>query len=307
MKNFEVLGLETIPEIKPGDNLPQIIIDSAQNEIGGLRDNDILILTSKIISKAMGLLKKKSDVKVSAKALAVARRTGKDPVWVQLVMDEGHEIIGVIPLDGIFRDHVMDSSQDTKCSTELCDYEQCILLTISPRGVLHTCDAGIDGSNHPEGIVSFMPPEPDEAAEAIREEIVSTTGKEVAVILADTELMPFGTMDFAVGSSGIEPRSKEFGRLDMFGKPKFGGMDLTAYELAAAAALHFGQADAGIPACVVRGYKYNVTNTENIANTIWPGRDKQQTRRAIKQIIRATAGARPLAQRLLLKIASWFV
>ena len=57
-------------------------------------------------------------------------------------------------------------------------------------------DAGIDGSNHPEGVVSFMPPVPDEAAEAVREEIKQKTGKEVAVILADTELMPFGTMDF---------------------------------------------------------------------------------------------------------------
>lgn len=307
MKNFEVLGLQTLPEIQPGDDLPQMIINCAENEIGGLRDKDILILTSKIISKAMGLLKKKSDVKVGKTALAVSKRTGKDPVWVQMVKDEGHEVIAVIPLNGIFRDHVMDSSQDTQCSTELCEHEQCIFLTLSPKGILHTCDAGIDGSNHPEGIVSFMPPEPDEAAEAVREEIKSATGKEVAVILADTELMPFGTMDFAVGSSGIEPRSKEFGKVDNFGKPKFGGMDLTAHQLTAAAALHFGQVDAGIPVAVVRGYEYNVTNTENIANTLWPRRNKHQARRAIKQIIHATAGARPFKQRLLLKIASLFV
>jgi len=307
MKNFEVFGLHTLPEIQPGDNLPQIITHCAENEIGGLRDRDILVLTSKIISKAMGLLKKKSDVKVTKAALAVSRRTGKDPVWVQMVMDEGHEIIAVIPLNGIFRDHVMGASEDTGCSTDLCDYEQCILITLSPRGILHTCDAGIDGSNHPEGVVSFMPPDPDEVAEAVREEISAATGKDVAVILADTELMPFGTMDLAVGSSGIEPRSKEFGKADKFGRPKFGGMDLTAHQLTAAAALQFGQVDAGIPAAIVRGYEYNVTNTENIANTLWPRRDKQQARRAIKEIIHATAGARPLAQRVMLKIASWFV
>jgi len=307
MKKFEVFGLQTLPEIQPGDNLPQMIIDCAKNEIGGLRDRDIIIPTSKIISKAMGLLKKKSDVKVTEAALAVSKRTGKDPVWVQMVMDEGHEIIGVIPLNGIFRDHVMDASRDTQCSTGLCEYEQCILITLSPRGTLHTCDAGIDGSNHPEGVVSFMPPEPDEAAEAVREEIKNTTGKEVAVILADTELMPFGTMDFAVGSSGIEPRSKEFGKADKFGRPKFGGMDLTAHQLTAAAALHFGQVNAGIPVVVIRGYEYKVTNTENIANTLWQRRYKQQARRGIKEIIGATAGARPFKQRVLLKIASWFV
>lgn len=307
MKKFEVLGLQTMPEIKPGDNLPKIIIDCAKNEIGGIQDKDIIVLTSKIISKAMGLVKRKGEVKVSKKAIGVSKRTGKDPVWVQMVMDEGHEVVAVIPLSGMFRQHVIDASQDTECSTELCDHEQCIFFTVSPRGILHTCDAGIDGSNHPEDLVSFMPPEPDEAAEAVREEITGATGKEVAVILSDTEIMPFGTMDFAIGSSGIEPRSKEFGRVDNFGKPKFGGMDLTAYELTAAAALLFGQADAGIPAAIIRGYEYRVTNTENIANTLWPTTNKQQARRAIKEIIRATAGARGFKQRLLLKIASWFI
>jgi len=307
MKKFEVFGLQTLPEIQPGDNMPQMIIDSAEKEIGSLQAGDIIILTSKIISKAMGLVKKKSDVKVSKAALAVSKRTGKDPVWVQMVMDEGHEIIAVVPLNGIFRDHVMDASKDTRCSTGLCDYEQCVLITLSPRGILHTCDAGIDGSNHPEGIVSFMPPDPDEVAEAIREEIATATGKEVAVILADTELMPFGTMDFAVGSSGIEPRSKEFGKADKFGRPKFGGMDLTVHQLTAAAALHFGQVDAGIPAAVIRGYQYCVSDTENIANTLWPTGNKQQARRAIKEIIHATAGARPVKQRFLLKIVSWFI
>ena len=307
MKKFEVFGLQSLPEIRPGDNLPKMIIDSAEEEIGALEAGDILILTSKIISKSMGLVKKKSDVKVTKDALAVSGRTGKDPVWVQMVMDEGHEIITVIPLNGIFREHVMDASEDIRCSTGLCDYEQCILVTLSPRGILHTCDAGIDGSNHPEGVVSFMPPDPDEVAEAVRQEISSATGKDVAVILADTELMPFGTMDFAVGSSGIEPRSREFGKADKFGRPKFGGMDLTAHQLVAAAALHFGQIDAGIPAVVVRGYRYCRSDTRNIANTLWPVGSRQQARRAVREIMRATAGARPLAQRLLLKIASWFV
>ncbi|MHC5060415.1 MAG: coenzyme F420-0:L-glutamate ligase [Planctomycetota bacterium] len=307
MKKIEIFGLQTIPQIKPGDNLPQIIIDSAQNEIGGLQPGDILILTSKIISKAMGLLKKKSDVKVTANSLAVAKRTGKDPVWVQMIKDEGHGVAGVIPLNSFFRNHAMDSAKDARTGEKLCDQEQCIFLTFSPNGSIHTCDAGIDGSNHPDDIVSFIPPDPDEAAEAVREDIMGATGEELAVILADTELMPFGTMDFAVGSSGIEPRTKEFGRSDMFGKPKFGGTDLIVHELTAAAALHFGQADTGIPACIVRGYKYNVTNTENIANTIWTSPDKQHTRQVIKEVIRATAGARPLLQRLLLRLAAWFV
>jgi len=307
MKKVEVFGLQTIAEIKAGDELPAIIVKAICDELGGVEDKDIVVITSKIISKAMGLLKKKSDVKVSRRALSVSKRTGKDPVWVQMIMDEGHKVLAVIPLGGMFRSHVLGASEDHGCSNELCDNEQCVFITISPDGRLHTCDAGIDGSNHAEGVVSFMPPDADEAAEAVREEIMAQTGKEVAVVIADTELMPFGTMDLAVGSSGIEPRTKEFGMLDNFGKPKFGGMDLTAYELTSAAALHFGQVNAGIPAVIVRGYDYNVTNTENIGNTIWAQAKSGKARETIRDILNVTAGTHGFKRRVLLKIISWFV
>ena len=307
MKKVEVFGLQTIPEIKGGDDLPAIIVKAVCDELGSVEEKDIIVMTSKIISKAMGLIKNKSDVKVSRKAMAVSKRTGKDPIWVQMIMDEGHRVLAAIPLGGMFRSHVLDASEDQERSNELCDNEQCVFITLSPDGRLHTCDAGIDGSNHAEGEVGFMPPDADEAAEAVREEIMARTGKEVAVVIADTELMPFGTMDLAVGSSGVEPRSKEFGMADNFGKPKFGGMDLTAYELTSAAALLFGQVSAGIPAVIVRGYDYSVTNTENIGNTIWSQAKSGEARETVREILKITAGTQGLKRRLLLKIISWFV
>ena len=138
-------------------------------------------------------------------------------------------------------------------------------------------------------------------------EIKTLTGKNVAVILADTEIIPFGTMDLAVGSSGIEPRSKMFGNVDNFGKPKFGGIDLVAHELTAACALVFGQVNAGIPAAIVRGYNFKFNDIENISNTLVPKVSNTDIGLVAKQIIRATAEARPLKQRLFLKIASWFI
>jgi len=308
MKKIELLALQGIPRIKEGDELAKIIVRCALDEIGPLKDKDIIVITSKIVSKAAGMTRKLSEVKPGRKARTISAKTGKDARWLQMTFEQGHQILAIVPLKGAIVRYILKASgPDEQCARRLIEHEQALCITRSTDGRIHTCDAGIDGSNHPEGIVSFMPPEPDEAAEAVREEIKSATGKEVAVILADTELMPFGTMDFAVGSSGIEPRSKEFGKADKFVMPKIGGMDLTAHQLTAAAALHFGQVDAGIPVAVVRGYEYNITNTENIANTLWPGGDKHQARRAIKEIIGATAGARPFKQRLLLKIASRFV
>jgi coenzyme F420-0:L-glutamate ligase/coenzyme F420-1:gamma-L-glutamate ligase len=307
MKRIEVLGLQNIPEIEAGSDLPGIIVNCAAEQADGIKDKDIIILTSKVVSKALGLTKNMSEVKPGKKALAISRKTGKDSKWVQMVFDAGHKILAIIPIKGLVKQHIMNVSEDRQAGEGLCEHEQAILITVSKEGRIHTCDAGIDGSNHPAGMVSFLPADPDEAAARIRRKIQQLTGKMVAVILADTEMIPFGTMDFAVGSAGIEPRTKQFARPDNFGRPKFGGIDLTAYELCSASALVFGQTSAGIPVAIIRGYDYQVSGDENIANTIWAQADSADVVGVVKETLRATSYAYSLKQRLLLKIASWFV
>jgi len=307
MKNIEVLGLETLSEIRSGDNLADIIIKCSDAEIGGLQDKDIIVLTSKIVSKALGRTRKLSEVKPGKKALAISARTGKDARWLQMIFDEGHQILAIIPLKGIIERHIINASQDSASGKELVEHEQALCITRGKDGQIHTCDAGIDGSNHPPDIVSLLPKDPDAEARKIREQIQKLSGKHVAVILADTEMIPFGTMDFALGSSGIEPISKKFGQKDLFGKPKFGGIDLTAYELTVASTLVFGQTGAGIPVAIIRGYEYVISETENISNTILLQASGVDVTRAIKATMRATAYACGLKTRLLLKIASWFV
>jgi len=307
MKKMEVLGLQAVPEIEQGDDLARIVVDCASEEADGVQDKDIIVLTSKIVSKALGLTRNLNDVKPGRKALSISRRTGKDPKWVQMIFDEGQKILAAIPLKGAISRRIMSASEDTDRSWSLCRTEQAVFITLSKNGRVHTCDAGIDGSNHPAGIVSLMPEEPDAVAKDLREAIENLTGKTVAVILADTEIVPFGTMDFAVGSSGIEPCSKMFGRVDNFGKPKFGGIDLVAHELTAASALVFGQVNAGIPVAIIRGYDYEPSETENVSNTLLPQSSKADVRKAIKRIIKATAGTRNLKDRLLLKAVMWFV
>ena len=307
MKKIEVLGLQTIPEIKEGDNLAEIIVRAGNEEIDGLQEKDIIVLTSKIVSKAAGRLIKYSEVTPGKKALAISAKTGKDAKWLQMIFDEGHKILAIIPLKGLFHKHIINSSQDTKSADELVEHEQAICITKGKDGRIHTCDAGIDSSNHPAGILSLMPEDPDREARKIREEIQKLTGKKLAVILADTEMIPFGTMDFAVGSSGIEPISKMFSQKDLHGRAKFGGIDLTAHELTAASTLVFGQTGAGIPVAIIRGYEYEINETENIANTCLPQASDTDTAEALKATLRATAFAQGLKTRLLLKIASWFI
>ncbi len=308
MKKIEVLGLQSVPEIKPGDNLPEIIVRCAENEIGGLKEKDIVILTSKIVSKADGLLLRMSDVKPGPKALWISKKTGKDAQWLQMIFDEGDEILAILPLKGIVERQIMAASGgDDECTKELVEHEQALCITMGKDGRVHTCDAGIDGSNHGPGILSRLPKDPDESAKKVREQIQKLIGKKLAVILADTEVIPFGTIDLAVGSSGISPRAKMFGKKDLFGKPKFGGIDLVAYELTAASALVFGQINAGIPVAIIRGYEYEINETENIANTLLPQGDGGGIREIIKSTMRATSYACGWNKRLLLRIASWFI
>ena len=307
MKKIEVLGLQTVPEIEQGNDLAEIIVKCADDEIGGLQEKDIIVLTSKIVSKAIGRIRKLSDVSPTKKTLKLSRQTGKDAKWLQMIFDEGHQILAIIPIKGIVESRIMNASEDRECSKIVCEHEQAICITRGRDGRIHTCDAGIDGSNHPAGIVSLLPEDPDKAAKQIRQQIQDLIGKKIAVILADTEMIPFGTMDFAVGSSGIEPVSKQFGRPDLFGKPKFGGIDLTAYELTSASALLFGQVAAGIPAVVLRGCEYEINETATISNTLVPKPEDTDVAAAIKATMWATSYAHGLKTRLLLRIASWFV
>lgn len=307
MKKIEVLGLQTIPRIEPGDNLAEMIVKCAGTEIGGLQDKDIIVLTSKIVSKALGRIRKMADVVPGKKAIYISRKTGKDAKWLQMIFDEGHQILAIIPLKGALERHIVNASQDSKAASVLVEHEQAICVTKSREGRIHSCDAGIDGSNHPAGIVSLLPKDLDAEARRIREQIQKLSGKQVAVILADTEMIPFGTIDVAVGSSGIGPISKKFGQKDLFGRPKFGGIDLIAYELAGASALLFGQTGAGIPVAIIRGWEYEINETENIANTNVPRVSGAGTAGAIKATMQATAYAHGLKRRLLLRIASWFI
>lgn len=302
-----VQGLKTIPEIKPGDSLADIIVDCAQKEIGGIVEKDVIIITSKIVSKALNLLLNIDNVKPGKRALKISRKTGKDPKWVQMIFDRGHDILAVIPLTDVLKNHILRSCEDTQIGEYLYEIEKATFITNCKGGRIHTCDAGIDGSNHPPKILSYLPDKPDEVAEQLREKIQSLTGRKIAVILADTEAVPFGTMDFAIGSSGIAVLTKQFGKRDNFGKPKFGGMDIVVNELTGTAALICGQTNAGIPVVIIRGYDYQISETENISNAIKPNFDPQEFNNMLKSILKATASVKDFKQRLFLTILSWFV
>ncbi len=257
-RKLELIPLETIPEVNPGDDLAKIISESAQKEIEGIKDKDIVIITSKIISKAENCLINLEALKPSKKALNIEKKTGKPPKLAQAILDHSEKIVAVVPLYELVKEGLFDYKKFTKkpeVSSELIKNDPCFLITIDRKGRIYS-DAGIDSSNHPPGTVSFPPGSPYKSAQKIRKAIKEITGRDVAVVISDTEILPFGTVDIPRGISGMKSQAQRFAENDRYGKPKYGGVDLIACELTAAASLLFGQTDEGIPVVIIRGFEY---------------------------------------------------
>ena len=65
-REYRVIGL-LLPEVKLGDDLAKIIVNAANKQANGIQDGDVIIVTSKIISKAKGYLEQYLNIKPSKK------------------------------------------------------------------------------------------------------------------------------------------------------------------------------------------------------------------------------------------------
>ncbi|MEM3031331.1 MAG: coenzyme F420-0:L-glutamate ligase, partial [Nitrososphaerota archaeon] len=121
-------------------------------------------------------------------------------------------------------------------------------------------NAGVDASNSggPYHVLT-LPVDPDLSAARIRDGLRKLTGADVAVIICDTFGRPFrrGTVNIAIGCSGINPLWDRRGEKDLFGRVLISKVTCVADELASAAELVIGQADEGTPVAIIRGYKYD--------------------------------------------------
>lgn len=99
---------------------------------------------------------------------------------------------------------------------------------------------------------------PDYSAQQIREKIEKRLGKNIAVIISDTQGRAFreGAIGTAIGISGIEPLWDRCGEHDLYGRELKTTSIAVADELSSAASLVMGQADEGMPVVVIRGIPY---------------------------------------------------
>ena len=277
-------GLD-IGRIEPGDDLVERIVDTTADAYP-LMDDDVVVVTTKVVSIAENRLVDVDRVDVTDRDQRVADITGIDPREVAVIYDES-DVLGAIPIAAVGEDVLLDHAVDPETAREALEDVPAMLIT-ERDGRLCT-NAGVDRSNSPDGTMTLLPEDPDASARRLREEIEDRTDADVAVVLADSEIAGPGSMDLAIGCSGIEAIDSNFGRTDLYGQPKVGGVDLVADELTAGSALLFGQTDEQIPVTVVRGLEYD--DGEGVPNS------SGVVRRGLRKSIQLTAR---------LKAREWF-
>jgi coenzyme F420-0:L-glutamate ligase/coenzyme F420-1:gamma-L-glutamate ligase len=256
MNKIEIIGVK-LPLVKPGDDVAELIVKCVEEAGVSICDGDVIVITEKVLSKAMGRMVDISSIKPSKNALKLAQKTGLDPKFVELVIRECNRILLTVPIRDLVKSGAVDLMSlagDKEAVERLLEEYPCFFI-VERNGMLWS-DSGVDSSNAPPGMYTLPLIDHDEIARRIHERIMELTGRYVAIVICDTELFLGGSIDFARGCYGLDPVDRSFGLPDLYGKPKYGGVDLVAHELCSAAALLFKQSREGIPVAVIRGARY---------------------------------------------------
>ncbi|HEX6968054.1 MAG TPA: coenzyme F420-0:L-glutamate ligase [Micromonosporaceae bacterium] len=213
---IEILPVHGIGDVSPGDDLVEIIAQAAP----WLRDGDVLVVTSKIVSKAEGRL---VDVPPAGPEREAARE--------EILAAETARVVARRGATRIVQTH---------------------------HGFV-MASAGIDASNVDPSTLVLLPKDPDASARALRAGLRERYGRNVAVIISDTTGRPWrnGLTDVALGAAGIPAIRDHRGELDPYGNELHLTQMAVIDELAGAGELVKGKCDR-VPVAVIRGYLTSV-------------------------------------------------
>lgn len=207
----EVLPVPGLPEFRPGDDLAAAIADAAP----WLRDDDVVVVTSKVLSKTEGRMVEAPTDPDERDAL---RRKLIDGEAVRVLARKGRT-----------------------------------LITENALGLVQAA-AGVDGSNVDSNELALLPVDPDGSAAELVAALHERLGVRVAVVVTDTmgRAWRTGQTDVAIGAAGLTVLHAYAGEHDQHGNELIVTEIAVADEIAAAADLVKGKLTA-VPVAVVRG------------------------------------------------------
>ncbi len=256
-----------IEKAKEKDDVAQRILQEIEDNGIKLKDRDILVVTSKIVSILEGRMFNKSEISIKKRVKLLAKLFKLDPALLQKIFDESR-IIGILPQKHIAKikgilEHQMQFSTNPE-ETRISVKERLAYVVMTKKNNIIMDSAGIDTGNLPKDHLVLLPKDPVESARKIRKGIKKQLGIEVAVIITDTLYSPRrnGAMDLCLGSSGIFPMTLNEAKLDLFGTTKMGGTDVIVDSIAAMAGSVMGATHEMTPAAVFRGLDYEPWDDE---------------------------------------------
>ncbi|GAA1737330.1 coenzyme F420-0 gamma-glutamyl ligase [Dietzia kunjamensis subsp. schimae] len=204
-----------LPEFRPGDDLARALADALTADRHGLVDGDVVVLTSKVLSKTEGRI-----------VPAPTDPDERDALRRRLVDAESVRVVARVNRT---------------------------LITENRLGIVQAA-AGVDGSNVEARELALLPEDPDASAAALARELRRLTGARVAVVVTDTmgRAWRTGQIDMAIGAAGLRVSVGYDGAVDRQGNELLVTDVAVADEIASAADLVKGKLGAR-PVAVVRG------------------------------------------------------
>ncbi|MDT5179161.1 MAG: dehydro coenzyme reductase / coenzyme F420-0:L-glutamate ligase / coenzyme [Mycobacterium sp.] len=208
---IEILPVPGLPEFRPGDDVAAAIATAAP----WLRDDDVVVVTSKVLSKSEGRI---VDAPVDPEERDALRRKLVDAEAVRVLARKGRT-----------------------------------LITENAIGLIQAA-AGVDGSNVDSAELALLPVDPDGSAAILRDRLRALLGVSVGIVVTDTMGRAWrnGQTDTAIGAAGLAVLHGYGGAHDAHGNELVVTEIAVADEIAAAADLVKGKLTA-IPVAVVRG------------------------------------------------------
>ena len=241
-------ALPGLPLVRPGDDLGALVCDGLERAgVTPRSGRDVVVVTSKVLSRAEGCFVDLSTVEVSAQARALAARTEKDPQLVELILRESAAVSRTAPN----------------------------VLIVRHRLGFVSANAGVDQSNSqppeaPEGSGPWalvLPKDPDASAAAIRQRVRERFDADIGVVITDSHGRPFrlGTVGTAIGVAGLPALWDQRGDHDLHGRTLEVTVTALADQVAAAADLVAGQGGEGRAVVHVGGLRFQPVDDPSAA------------------------------------------
>ncbi len=230
---IQLIGIPGMPEIRSGDDLAAQTLDALIAAGERLHAGDVVVFTSKVVSKAEGRLVMLESITPSSFAIEWAAQFGKDPRHVEVVLRETRRIVRM--------DHGV--------------------LVAETRHGFVCANAGVDASNaRVDGELILLPEDSDASARRLRATLAHAAAlapDALAVVISDTFGRPWrgGQTNIAIGAAGVPALLRYRGQSDPAGHTLRATSIAVIDEIAAAAELVMGKLDR-VPVALVRGYDY---------------------------------------------------